>query len=260
MATAVQQDIGRVLAVVIDRAHARFFEVTAADVTELPSFQSPAMRGGKFHSDRQGGPGWGEHAYHGRIREEERRHVDGVVQCLLHLDHERPADGLLVAGIGGAVAALALALPPVLADRLVGTTRLNPTEVTAAKVARAARRAQQTREPAVESELVAALKEGLGTGLATNGARETLRALAKSQVRTLLVAADVQATGFRCARSQRLVLSATDCLEDGEPIPVPDLIGETTALARRQSATVVTIRDPEAVRHIDGIAALLRFP
>jgi peptide subunit release factor 1 (eRF1) len=260
MTTAVQQGIGCVLAVVLDRAHARFFEVTDAAVTELPSYQSPAMRGGKFHSDRQGSPGWGEHAYHGRIREEERRHVEGVVQRLLRLDRERPADGLLVAGIGGAVATLALALPPVLADRLVATTRLSPAEVTPAVVAQAARRAQKGRRPAAERDLLADLEEGLGTGRATNGVRETLRALAKGQVRTLLVTGEVSATGFRCALSQRLVLAASDCLEEGVPTPVSDLISEAIADARRQDASVVTIQDPETARRIDGLAALLRFP
>jgi len=57
----VEQGLGRVLVVVVDRAHARFFEVGANDphAVELPGLSSPAMRGGKFHSDRQGGPGWG---------------------------------------------------------------------------------------------------------------------------------------------------------------------------------------------------------
>jgi peptide subunit release factor 1 (eRF1) len=259
MTTAVQQDIGCVLAVVLDRAHARFFEVTDAAVTELPSYQSPAMRGGKFHSDRQGSPGWGEHAYHGRIREEERRHVEGIVQRLLRLDRERPVDGILVAGVGGAVASLALALPHTLADRLVATTRLNPTEVTPAVVAETARRAQRGRRPAIERDLLAALEEGLGTGQATNGVRETLRALAKGQVRTLLVARGFAATGFRCALSDRLVLAASDGLGEGTPTPVPDLVGEAIADAHRQNATVVTIQDPDTAHRIDGLAALLRF-
>ena len=150
MTTAVQQDIGRVLAVVLDRAHARFFDVTTEGAAELPCLQSPAMRGGKFHSDRQGGPGWGERAYHGRIKEEERRHFEAVVERLLRHDRERPADALLVGGPGTATGALVRSLPPVLADRLIGTARLNPTELTAAAVVRAARKAYATRRPAAE--------------------------------------------------------------------------------------------------------------
>ena len=131
-----------VLAVVLDRAHARFFDVQLSRALELPSLHSPAMRGGKFHSDRQGGPGWGEHDYHGRIREEQRRHIDAVVQRLLRLDRERPVDGLVLAGPGPAAAAIVRALPPALTRRLIGTAHLNPTEVTPAAVWQAAREAR----------------------------------------------------------------------------------------------------------------------
>jgi peptide subunit release factor 1 (eRF1) len=142
---------------------------------------------------------------------------------------------------------------------LVATTRLNPTEVTPAVVAETARRAQRGRRPAIERDLLAALEEGLGTGQATNGVRETLRALAKGQVRTLLVARGFAATGFRCALSDRLVLAASDGLGEGTPTPVPDLVGEAIADAHRQNATVVTIQDPDTAHLIDGLAALLRF-
>ena len=46
----------RILAVVLDHAHARLFLVDDAHAVELPCLVSPRMRGGKFHSDRQGAP------------------------------------------------------------------------------------------------------------------------------------------------------------------------------------------------------------
>ena len=177
------------------------------------------MRGGKFHSDRQGGPGWGEHAYHGRIREEERRHVEGVVQRLLRLDRERPADGLLVAGSGRAVATLALALPPALADRLVATTRLNPTEVTPAVVARAARAARAKHGPAVERELLAELEKRLGRGGPRTGSGRRCARSRRGKCARSLVRADVRGTGFRCALSGRLVLSAATVSPRGSRRP-----------------------------------------
>ena len=130
--TTVRHEFGRVLVAVVDRAHARFFEVAGNEgpAVELPSLASPAMRGGKFHSDRQGGPGWGEREYHGRIREEERRHVAAVVDRLQRLDAEWLPDGLLVAGPGPGTSALLHALPPALAERVIGTAKLNPTELT----------------------------------------------------------------------------------------------------------------------------------
>jgi len=74
--------VTHVLAVVTDRAHARFFDVGASEAVELTSLQSPAGRGGRFHSDRGDSPGWGEHAYHARREEEARRHVAAIVERL----------------------------------------------------------------------------------------------------------------------------------------------------------------------------------
>ena len=248
-----------VLAVVVDRAHARFFEVGETETVELTSLQSPAMRGGKFHSDRQGGPGWGEHAYHGRIREEQRRHLAAVAERVAAFEREHPAADVVLAGPGGAAAALRRVLPPELDARVIGTAQLNPTEVTPAAVQRAAKRLRQAREGEAQRALVASVLEGLGTGRAENGARAVLRALANGQVRTLLLRADVRGAGFRCGGSGRLVLSAADCRGDGEAIPVPDVFRAAADSARSQGAAIATIDDPDVARPIEGMAALLRW-
>lgn len=238
MTAATRPNTDRVLVVVLDRAHARFFEVTAAGTTELTSLQSPAMRGGKFHSDRQGGPGWGEKEYHGRIREEERRHLESVVQQLEHFDRN-PGDALLVAGPKTAVAALARSLPPALADRLIGTTHLNATEVTPAVVERVMRAAQSAQQPVVERRFLIAINEGLGSGRATNGSEETLRALAKRQVRALFVPAET--------------------LRESQADSVTRLVEQAIRDARDQDAAVIMVHEPELAQQIDVMAALLRW-
>ncbi len=250
---------GRLIAVVLDRAHARFFEVTAAGTVELPSLHSPAMRGGRFHSDRQGGPGWGEHDYHDRIREEERRHFTAIAERLVALQRASPVAGVVLAGPGSAAAGLRGFLPPALAAQVIGSAKLNPTEVSLARVQDVARKLQDQHHHDVERGLVSGLLEGLGTGWAENGTRAVLAALARRQVRTLLVRSDVRGTGFRCARSGRLVLSASDCRGEGDPVPVRDLVGEAAADAQGQDASIVIVTDPEAGKAIDGLAALLRF-
>jgi len=195
----------------------------------------------------------------GRIREEERRHVASVVERLTSLDAERHPDGFLVAGPGPGTAALMRALPAKLADRVIGTTHLNPTELTPAVVARAARAAQATHAPIVEREMVSQIHSGLGRGRATNGVRETLHALAQGQVRTLVVRSDVHGPGFRCATSGRLAVSSADCDGEGEATPVADLVAAAMQQARERGATVVEIHDPQITEQIEGLAALLRF-
>jgi peptide subunit release factor 1 (eRF1) len=247
------------IVVVLDRAHARFFEVTPTGTIELPSLHSPAMRGGKFHSDRQGGPGWGERDYQGRIREEERRHHAKVTEQLIKLQRAGPLAGVVLAGRGGAAAALREFLPPALADQVIGSVQLDATDLTPAKVREMARDLQEAHRRATERALVGGLVEALGTGWAENGTRAVLAALSRRQVRTLLVRSDVEGTGFRCSSSGRLVLSASDCRGEGQPAPVRDLVSEAIADAQTQDAAIVVVTDPEAAKAIDGLAALLRF-
>jgi peptide subunit release factor 1 (eRF1) len=248
------------LAVVLDRAHARFFNVTASDAVELPGLPSPATRGGKYHSDREDAPGWGERDYHGRLREEQRRHFDAVIDRCAVLQRAHPEAGMLIAGPGHVAIELRRALPDPLAQRVVGTARLNPTEVTPAVVRRTAATMARQRSRETARRLIAALREGLGTGRAENGTPAVLRSLAERRVRTLLLPKDGWLTGFRCRTSGRLVVTPGDCLGEGDPLPVPDLVAAATAQAREQGAGIVVIHDEAGAKEIDGMAALLRFP
>src|SRR5205823_495094 len=50
---ALEEEFGTILVAACDRTSARFFEVTAYDVVELPSLTAEATRPGKFHGQRQ---------------------------------------------------------------------------------------------------------------------------------------------------------------------------------------------------------------
>ena len=89
-AAAVAPEFAPILLAAVDRTHARFFRVTVDDVEELTGLTLPATRGGKFHSDRADSPGWGEHDYHNRIREERHRHAAAVADRLADTRGQRP--------------------------------------------------------------------------------------------------------------------------------------------------------------------------
>lgn len=133
--------MSRLVAVVFDRAHARFFDIGPASTVELPCLRSPATRGGKFHSERGNAPGRGEHAYHGRLREEERRHIAGVAARLVALDRD-PAWELVLVGPDNLTRALRRVLPRSLDGRCIGTAHLDFKRLTPAIVQREARRLQ----------------------------------------------------------------------------------------------------------------------
>lgn len=133
--------MSRLLAVVFDRAHARFFDIGPASTVERPCLRSPATRGGKFHSDRADAPGRGEHAYHGRLREEQRRHLAAIAARIVSLAHD-PLLEIVLAGPANLTRALREVLPPPVGGRCIGTAHLNPKQVTSAIVALEARRLQ----------------------------------------------------------------------------------------------------------------------
>ena len=234
---ALEQEFGAILVAACDRTGARFFEVTAFDVAELPSLTAGATRPGKFHGERQamrGGVlagGYGEHNYHMRIREEKHRHYANIADHIYQIHTHRPLAGLVVAGIGVDAAAIVPHLHNYLHDLLLGVVKLNPKKASPAEVREAALFLRDQRERAWEQTHAAAMRDALGSGWAVNGIEPTVKALTRGQVRTLLA--------------------------DG-PNDDPR-IDEAVEEALHQRAQVDVLYDDRARRGVDGLAALLRF-
>lgn len=251
--------LGRTLVALVDRGHVRLFEVKDSEVEELPCPILPTTRGGKFHGDRGGAPGWGEHDFDDRIREERHRQAAAVARTLTELAARGPCQGLVIAGPAKATAEQLRFLPEALRAKVMGTPRLNPTMATLAEVRAAALDALEEAERTKEHRLLADLGNAIGGGWAVTGARATLRALGKGQVRVLLVPAGQIGGGFRCADTGRLVLAKGDCRGEGTPVPVADLVNQAIEEALGQRVEVVVVHDPEVAELLEGLAALLRF-
>ena len=256
---AVEDEVGRLLTVVTDRKSARIFEVTAFGAEEVIDIHAVATRGGKFHSDRHGAPGMGEHTYHNRIRTEKERHLSTIADALFELDRKQAVHGIVFAGIGTDASTIERFLHPYLRGRVIGTIKLNPKLSTAGDVHRATLEARAVHEQRSEEAMVRELRDGLGTRWAVSGVGDTLRALAKGQVRTLLVNPDAEVPGFRCDSSGRLVASERECRGDGAPVPVADVIDEAIEEALRQRVAIEVVHSPAAASAVDGLAGLFRF-
>ena len=146
-----------------------------------------------------------------------------------------------------------------LADRLLGTAKLNPKEATPATVHAATLAVREQWERASERMLVQEMREGAGAGWAVNGIDETLKALARGQVRVLLVNADAGEPGFRCGDSGRLARTAPECRGEGDAVPVLDIVDDAIEEALRQRVVVNVIYEDEARASVHGLGALLRF-
>jgi peptide subunit release factor 1 (eRF1) len=256
---SVEDEFGRLLTAVVDRASARFFEVTAYNTLELPGLRSNSTRGKRFHGDQDGSGGWGEHAYNNRIRQEKQRHYEAIARELFTIDRRQPAHGIVLAGPGPEAGAVKPFLHTYLTERLIGTARLNPKDVTLSAVHDTTLAVREEYERASERVLVHEMLEGLGTGWGVNGLTPTLRALSRGQVRSLLVDADASQPGFRCGDSGRLALAERECRGEGDPIPILDVVDDAIEEALRQGVDVNVVYEPEARGAIDGLGGLLRF-
>ncbi len=249
---------GRLYTAVFDRNVGRIFEVTASSAVERGDVAGGATRGKRYHPDEDA-PGWGEFSFNNRIREEKQRHYEDIARQLSLWDRRSPARGIVLAGIGPEAGAVAPFLTNGLREKVFGTVRLTPREATPAVVYAASIEMSAEHDRQVERELIGEMKERLGEGWAVNGLHDTLRALGRGQVRTLLVQPDAAEAGFRCETTGRLVLDARECRGEGDPAPVLDLIDDAIEDALRQGVEVNVVHDSDAAASIDGLAALLRF-
>ena len=255
---SVEDEFGRLLTVVLDRTSARFFEVTAYRANELPSLRADSTRGGRFRGDRNG-PGWGEHNYHNRIREEKQRHFEAIARELFARDRRQPAHGIVLAGPGPEAGSVRPFLHSYLTERLLGTAKLNPKEVTTAAVHAATLAVREAWERTSERALAGELRERQGSGWAVNGLAPTLLALSRGQVRALLVSGDASAPGFRCPETGRLALTEKECRPQGGAVPVLDVVDDAIEEALRQEVDVNVVYEAAAAREIHDLAGLLRF-
>jgi peptide subunit release factor 1 (eRF1) len=255
---SVEDEFGRLLTVVLDRTSARFFSVTAYATEELSGLRADSTRGKRFHGD-QSGPGWGEHTYHNRIREEKQRHYEAIARELFAVDRRQPAQGIVLAATGTEARAVEPFLHNYLVERVIGTARLNPKEASAPLVHAATLAVREQWERASERTLVQEMLDSEGSGWAINGVDQTLRALARGQVRVLLVNADAAEPGYRCGDSGRLSRTERDCRGEGDPIPVIDIVDDAIEEALRQRVLINVIYEDQARASVRGLAALLRF-
>jgi peptide subunit release factor 1 (eRF1) len=256
---SLEDEIGTLLTVVMDRTSARIFEVTAFGAVELEDLRADNTRGGRFHGDRADAPGRGEHTYHNRIREEKHRHFAMIAERLFELHRKRPVHGVVLAGPGKDGGAVAAFLHPYLAERLMGVVSLNPKEAKPAVVYQATLATRAEFERAAERSTAHGLDDALGEGWAVDGIDATLRSLGRGQVRTLLVDADCQGPGFRSGKTGRLATREEELRGQGDVLPVLDVVDDAIEEALRQRVEVDVLQDPAARGAIKGLAGLLRF-
>jgi peptide chain release factor subunit 1 len=249
----------RLLVAVADRRSARLFAVDMDGAEELEGLAAPdATRPTKFRSAIGTGASMGEYRFHNRIREEKQRHLAAVADAVARAFRQRTYDGLVVGGVGVDAQSLLPHLDAAVRDRLVGVLRLAPREATAGVIRERAMVLLDDAAEAAAADAVGEVQGLLRSGWATDGVEPTLRALARGQVRTLVVDNDAVVPGFRLGASGRLTTHGAAGRGEGEAIPVADVLDDAIEEALHQRARVAVAGAPLNGR-FDRLAAVLRF-
>jgi len=217
-----------------------------------------ATRPARFHPERGNSPGVGEYRFHTRIREEKHRHLARVADAVLRAFRTQAFDGLVIGGAGTDAEALLPHLDAGVQGRVVGVLRVAPKGVAAAAVREQALAMLAEANETDAAEAVGEVAGRVSSGWATDGVEPTLRALARGQVRTLIVDHDAVLPGYRLGTSGRLTTAPAGSKAEGEAFPVADLLDDAIEEALRQRARVLVVRGPMA-RRVDRLAGLLRF-
>jgi peptide subunit release factor 1 (eRF1) len=120
---------------------------------------------------------------------------------------------------------------------------------------------QAVRARAMEA-LVARISEGLGPlGKGVSGFEDTMDALRRGQVQTLVVDRNARPPGWLCLQCD--FVSITDVVVcpvcDGQVVPLDDVLGEAVRVAILQNTFVEVAEEVPALESMGHIAGILRF-
>lgn len=279
----LDEDLGSIGILLVDRKHIRFYLMDLEGVYEVVDFLEPlATRSHKFHSgggllkgaqgtmryampSRTSAPNmvqhsYGEYRFHMRIREEKHRLFKLANDALMEAWKEYKFDKLVIGSDREDIGEIENHLHPYLLQRLTGYVRVNPSEITDAKLKSSILDLLWQKDREQEKELLKQLEELQGMKLAVNGTSQVLEQLASGNVRTLLVPESFEKPGYLCSQSHLPTLKP-ECPVEGESVyEIPDIVDEAIELAMEERAIIKVIIDPQMQKKIDGLAAFLRFP
>jgi peptide chain release factor subunit 1 len=207
----------------VSRKHGRIFRGTEAGLAELSDVDDEVHR-------RHAQGGWSQARYQRGVEKETKDHVEHVCERLFALHRRRPFDRLALGGPAEILPLVEAKLHPYLRERLAGHVAVDVERAGAEEVLEQMRGLIVAERRRRESEAIARLEEGLGTGDgAVAGLADVLAALGDRRVGTLLVHSGPLDEGVERAVEAAVAQSA-EVLVVGDG--VLDRFGEIAALLR----------------------------
>ena len=220
--------------------------------------------------------GWSQARYQRHAENFHLHHAKEVVEALETVVREDQIDHVILAGDEAAVPLIEKELPKHLAEKIVDVMRLDvraPDDEVLRETLAVLREKDAETDQAVVSHL---LDEYRGGGLAITGAAETLSALERGQVDTLVLTASPEAIASAdvalgvapTATHSGSIAEGLDAVDEAAERP-PESLTETAMAnqaatelvrqARLTSASIRFIEDAALLHDIGGVGAFLRF-
>jgi peptide subunit release factor 1 (eRF1) len=241
----------------IDTEHARLVTLTAAGAGEEVALQAEVPG----HHRRGGWAQMAQSRYQRHIQDHRARHFEAVVEALIELIEGHAVRRIVLAGDPRNVAVFRKALPPRVAEAVVGAVAGTWHEASAALVARAAEYVEHAEGQREAAEVDRVLTTAAKRGRAAAGPEATLEAINRGAVHRLYLLKGWSAPGRRCG--------GCGVLQSGFSWTCPACGGEAAsvelgeAMAERVVAaggTVETIEVHQLLAAAGGVAAELRYP
>jgi peptide chain release factor subunit 1 len=251
------EDAERYVVALVDKESARLLTVFEGKIAAVEAFADDVP--GKHD---QGGPAQARLQRH--HEDHVVRHVKRVVQRLSERLRQRTFDRLILAGPEEATTEMRERMPHELARRLVATVRAEMF-ATDAEILRMTLEIEQRVERESAVDLVTALIDASrSNGPGACGMSSTLEAVWLHQVRTLVIADGLTASGSECPVDERLSLDPPGpCPMCGAAkLPVGDVVDRAAQLTLEQDGGVEIVHEAAAQRlrdACDGMGAVLRF-
>jgi peptide chain release factor subunit 1 len=272
----INDDYRNIVTIMLDRKKARIFRLELDGAHEILDFFYPeASRTKKFKSTdgkfkqklspRSGTgnlvQGYGEHGFHRTIENEIHQHYKYIADKVFAYFNENKFNLLVLGGTDKNISEFSHHLHSYLRDRLAGTITADVNKIKPYQLSEVTLDALEISKSDKEKKLLVEFEDKLGSRLAVNGVKPTLKALMKGQVRVLFVADGFSSPGFICPESGVLLTEKKKglCPEGTLPVEVVDVVDDAMEEASRQNAEIEILFNKATAKKIDGMGAILRF-
>lgn len=254
--SAILDDNHRILALVIDRKEAKWYEIYMGEISLLKSHTGDVPS-----KVREGGwEGYESKRIERHIATHLHDHFKTIAQTSFKLFKQNHFDWIFLGCREKKCSDLEALLHPYLKKKIKGKLKASPGDSQSALLKESLeleKKLKRQEEDETVQKLISELEKG---GLAISGLKQTLRSLNQREVQTLVVTRHYAQPGRMCPNCHFLFVEDIQCPSCRRKTDkVPDIIDEAVEAAMDKNCQVRHITAPSRLNRFGKIGAFLRY-